>query len=139
MPHKLIILLLCFFLPLQTFANKEPLNVKKISYYKIKPDIISNLNVNKNENDTKMYTLMLRLTLMTDNINDLEALDHHHNLYRDRIILFINKNRKENLQTRRQKKQFRALLRNIINTTIEEKIHKTNLVKMVLITQMIID
>jgi len=136
-----IIWLLLSITSIQALAENSVKNINKVSYHKIKPEIHSNLNILKTNSQMPIVlnTLMLKITLMTGSQKNAELLQKHEALYLDKIILFINKNRKVNMNTRKQKKQFKKTLRNIINIRLEKELKQAEIVQKVLITQMIIE
>lgn len=142
---RVLPLIVLSFLSFSTLADdgtkKEP--ARKIIYHQLKPDITTNLDSssdkkNKDEELT-MNTITVRFSLMIDTVEDAEVVKTHEALYKDQIILFINKQMKENLKTRRQKIQFKKKLKNILNKTLQAEIKRPDIIKRLLVTRMIID
>ena len=110
---------------------------KKISYHQLTPDLITNLELDKEQ--TIIPTIMIRIVLMTNSIKDQELLKKHEPRYKDPIILLINKYKKNDLQTVAQKKKLKIAIKDIINISLQNETKKPEIVKRVLFTRMVVE
>lgn len=130
---------------LLAIATEDPKQTPQqvITYHQLKPDITTNLDISlpikRTNEDSQLYTLTVRVNLMTDSEQDAKAIVENEALLKDKVILFINKQSMESLKTRRQKMQFKRTLKNILNEALLAELKRPDIIKKLLFTQMIFD
>jgi flagellar basal body-associated protein FliL len=139
--HLSLLLLIC--LTLTTVSNAKPgeeahkeLLSTLPKFHKMK---IIETTMALSSDDTHIPVLQLRLSLMAENLEDILLVKYHEPLYRSAVILYLNKLTKYDLTTSSQKRTLKLELLKIINTNIQKETSRSNIVKRVLITKMVIE
>lgn len=117
-------------------ADTTSHSANKKKFFQKVPDISTNLQTEK---DGKVLPIIeLRITLMTHSKRDKELLKLHAPLYRDKIILTLNKTPSAQLVEIAQKKKLMEKVKNIINDIIMKETKSPNVVSKIYITKLLI-
>lgn len=136
-PISSLIFLILFLFVISPIGYSNPIEKEKlaISYFRLTPDITTNLNTETT--NSLLPVMSIRLELMVNFQSHKELLKHHEPLYRNELILFINKHHVSDLVTPRQKRHFKRSVKKLINSTLYKEIKRPDIVQRVLITRLV--